>query len=309
VVGILPKDPVGTVRARAYRLRSGGLAPVALTISAPNDAAVAVPTKARWFSFDVRQGLNATTPGSFDTEFPQWDERGCLIEVYDDADVDNWDVAKVVFGGGEDQIDAITGADHRNLSDIYDLLTGSNVWMCLTGYNYTDTGAQATDTLEFAPFLLKGGQQVVDRFLRGATVAVYEVDGASALFTITDAHLETSLTTAVNAGNTSLEVVSTAGFQGGDVIALDDELVTVTSVVDGTHLAVARGSLATVPASHTAGTAVTRSAADARGIFKCQKVGTAAMTVGNQYTVKVSIGYKNEVFTSTHQFTFVANDV
>lgn len=310
VVGILPKAAVGTIRARAYKLRPGGLAPLALTISAANDVAVdaAVPGINAW-AFDVRHAMEQTAAGSFATAFPQWEEHGCLVVLYDDADAESWDAAKITFGGGEDQIDEIRGADRRNLTEIFDAITGANVYSCLTGYNYIDSGAQATDTLQFAPFLLKGDQQVNDRFLRSAVVSVYAVDGAAPLFTINDLALETSLTGSVTAGDAILPVADSSGFAVNDVVALENELVEVLAVPNGTSLQVARGHLGTTAAAHGSGVDVVRSAADGRGIFHVQKVDTSSMTVGNQYTVKITIGYQDRTYTSTHQFTFVMNDV
>jgi hypothetical protein len=309
VVGVLPKAPVGTVKATAMKLRAGALAPAALTISAPNDVAQGVSGESKWFTFDVRHALEQTAAGSFAANFPRWEENGCLIKIYDDGDPDNFDVAKVTFGGGEDQIDEITGADHRDLTQIFDALGNSNVWSCLTGYNYVDTGAQATDTLEFTPFLLRGDQQLVDDFLRGASVSVFAVDGAAPLFTIGDAAVLTTLAAGVSAGATTLALASTTGLAANQVAAIEDELVEIVSVDSATDVTVVRGHLGTTAVAHGSGVEFSRGAADDRGIFHCSKVNTTALVVGNVYTVKIDIGYKNKTYTSTHQFTFLLNNV
>lgn len=309
VVGVLPKAPVGTVRASAMKLRAGGLTPAALTISAPNDVAQAVGGESKWFTFDVRYALEQTAAGSFATNFPRWEENGCLVKIYDDGDPDNFDVAKVTFGGGEDQIDDITGADHRDLTQIFDAISGSAVWSCLTGYNYVDTGAQATDTLEFTPFLLRGDQQLLDDFLRGASVSVFNVDGSSPLFTIGDAALLTSLTAGINASATTLQLADTTGLNANEILAIEDELVQIVSVDSGTDITATRGYAGTTAVAHGNGVEVSRSAADDRGIFHCTKVNTTALVVGNVYTVKIDITYKAKTYTSTHQFTFLLNNV
>jgi predicted ribosome-associated RNA-binding protein Tma20 len=299
------------VRGRAFKLRAGGLAPIALTITAPNDLAQQVPGKSTWWSFDLRTALDTGAPGTFAGHFPRWDETGCLIEIYDDADPTNWDAAKVVFGGGEDQIDDITGASKRNLTEIYDLIAGSNIWSCLVGVNYTDTGAVATDQITFTPWLLKGEQSIEDRFLRSSTVEVYAIDGANLLFTLTDTdtYLSTTLTAAVNDSDTVLPVVSSAGVAAGDFLAIEDEIVVVTNVPTGTSIAVTRAQLGTTAVAHNSGALITRSGADERGVFRMVKTGTSLLVPGNTYTVKVVIGYKAQTYTSSHQIIFLLNDV
>jgi hypothetical protein len=261
------------------------------------------------FTFDLAAALEAESAGSFATTFPRWNENAALFEFYDDGEPDNIDVCKIVFGGGEDQIDDITGADHRNLTDVYDTLVNRAVWTVRTGYNYVDTGAQATDTIVFTPFLQRGNQAITDRFLHSATVAVYAINGSTPLYTASDAALTTTLTGSVSTGDTVITVASTAGLVNADVLAVGDELLTVVSVNSGTQLTVARGALGTAAAAHSNGDELYRSAADAQGVFLCSRVNTSVLMFGQSYTLLASIRQGAETYTSSHTFQFVENDV
>lgn len=311
VVGVLPAAPVGTVRAVVWKLIPGGAPAQLIALSAPFDLCVATGGQNRFWTFDVRHAVDqgGGAPGNFDALFPRWEEHAVLIKVYDSADPSaNFDVAKLVFGGDQDQVDGITGSDHRNLTEIFNSISGGGVVAaCLLSFKYVNTGLRATDQLYFYPFLLLNGQQVSDRFLRTARVDIYDVNIVSPLFTISDGSVETTLTASVSDAQTVFTVASTSGFSNGDVLALDDELVTVNGVPPGpTTLNVTRSL--TAAAAHSNGAAIWKSGADGRGVFECIRTNTNILVYGQNYTAKVTIGYKQLQYVSTHQFLFLQND-
>jgi hypothetical protein len=309
VVGSLIEDPTGTVRARAWKLRAGGLSPTSLTLSDPNDLCQTIPGTTKKFSFDIAAAMEAEAVGSFASNFPQWAENAVLIEIYDDGNADNIDEAKIVFGGGEDQIDEITGPDHLNLGDLFAQIAGKNVWSVLVGYDYDDTGDQSTDVLTFTPFLQKSAQAISDRFLKSASISVYAIDGSTPLVTAADNALSMTISPGLGAGDGTVTVDDTTGVQVNDVLAIDDELVQVTSVDSSTVLSIDRGFDGTSAAAHGDGSELYRSAADAQGVFRCQITNTTSLTVGDNYSLSVSITYKDQSYTGLHQFLFELNDV
>lgn len=309
-VGILPSAPVGTVRAQVWKLTIGGAALQAVALTPPFDICVGVSGQNRFWKFDVQHAVDqgGAAPGNFAALFPRWEEHGVLIKIYDSADAtNNFDVAKLVFGGGEDQIDAITGADHRDLTQIFNEVSGGGVLAtCMLSFKYLFTGTRATDVLTFYPFLLLNGQVVVDEFLRTARVDIYAVNGVSPLFTVADGSTETTLTAGIGVGQTTFSVASTAGFAAGDTLAIGDELVVVNGTPPGpTTLNVTRSLAVT----HDNGSAIWLSGADQRGVFEAARTDTNILVFGNNYTAKVTIGYKQLSYVSTHQFLFVANSV
>lgn len=312
VIGILPGAPVGTVRAQVWKLMPGGAPAQLIALSAPFDLCVATAGQNRFWTFDVKHAIDqgGGAPGNFDALFPHWEEHALLVKVYDSADAStNFDVAKLVFGGGEDQIDGITGSAHRNLTEIFDSITGGGVVAaCLLSFKYVDTGVRATDELYFYPFLLLNGQQVADRFLRTARVDIYDVNGVNPLFTVADGSVETTITASIGDAQTVIPVLTTAGFNAGDVLAIDDELVTVNGTPPGpTTLNVIRSP--TTAAAHSNGAAIWKSGADPRGVFECIRTDTNILVYGQNYTAKVTVGYKQLQYVSTHQFLFLQNSV
>ena len=239
---------------------------------------------------------------------PRWHENAAVIEFYDDGEPTVIDLCKIVIGGGEDQIDSITGPDHINLGDVYTAISGSSIWTARTGFNYTDTDDQSTDTISFTPFLQRGSEAVVDGFLHSATIGVYAVDGGL-LYDATDQALSTTVTGGLTLGGTTLVVADTSGYNAGDTIASGEELISITTVDSGTQLTVTRGTNGTIAAAHGDGEEVYRGAADSQGVFLCEKLGTSAMSFGSTYTLLVTITYRDESYTSSHSFSFVENDV
>lgn len=309
VVARFPTDLTGTARAKVWKLLAGNVAPSSITLSAANDQLVAIPGVPRMFVFDLHAAMEAESSGSFAATFPRWTENAALFEFYDDAEPENIDVAKITFGGGEDQIDEITGPDHRNLTEIYDALLNRAVWTVRTGYNYVDTGSQVTDTISFTPFLQRGNQAVTDRFLRSASVSVYNINGSTPLYTAQDDALTTTLSSAVAPGDAVWSVASTAGLAPTEILAIGGELVTIVSVDSGTQLTVTRASAGTSAESHGIGAEAWRSAADTQGVFLCSKIDTSALTYGQSYTLLATITHAGVSYTSSHTFQFVQNDV
>ena len=213
-VGILPAAPAGTVRVAAYKLQNNNLTPIVLSLTG-FDVAVGVPGETRVFSFDIAFAYDqANGAGAFNTQFPLYDEHALVLKFYDDADAAvNFDWNKLVFGGGEDHIDNITGIDHRDLTEIYNAVVGSGALAaCLLGFEYQDTGSQTTDTLVFHPYLLINGQNVVDEFLHTATVQIFEVDNNTPLFTVQDTPpFSSTLASTMNISTTLMQLPSTAG--------------------------------------------------------------------------------------------------
>ncbi len=311
VIGVLPVAPAGTVRARASKLLPGSLTDEALDLTGYN---VCTPhVYLRCYKFDVAEAYeNANGTGTFATKFPPYEEHALLIEIYDDANSENRDINKIVFGGGEDQIDEITGVDHRDLTSIYNRLGASTVSMCLLGSRYTATGVPANDLIGFYPALQVNGAAITDKFLHHATVELYEVDGVSPIFVGTDTPLYSQLLSAPlgsGAGAVQLTVPSTTGLTAGKILACDNELMTVVTVDSPNLVTVTRGSLGTTRAAHSAGAEVWISGADARGIFNVVKTGASDLVFETNYTVKVSITWKGTSYVSIHQFLFRENDV
>jgi hypothetical protein len=311
-VGILPSNPAGTVRCAAFKLLPDNSAPAVLALGAFN-AAVAVPGESRVFRFDPAWAYESNNgAGSFNAQFPFYDEHALLIKFYDDADPSvNADWSKLVFGGGEDEIDFIGGTDKRDLTEIYNAIMGSGALAAaLLGFEYIDTNNQATDTLIFHPFLLINGQVVQGPFLHTASVGVYEVDGTAPLFTVTDTPpYASTLSSAVNAVVTVFNLPSTVGLVAGQILAVDDELVQIVSVDNATQITVTRGVQSTTPAAHSMGAEIWRSGADGRGIFSASKVDTSALIYNRSYTARVTIRWKTIEYVSTHQFLFRENDI
>jgi len=310
-VGVLPSAPVGTVRARLLKLIPGGLTGEALDITGYD---VCTPeVLLRCYSIDVASAYeSANGAGTFAVKFPPYEEHAMLVEIYDDANAENRDLNKLVFGGGEDQIDAITGDDHRDLTQIYNRLGSSTVSMCLLGFEYTDTGVPANDLIGFYPSLQVNGAAITDKFLHHATVELYEVDGVSPIFVGTDTPLYSQLLSAPlgsGAGAVQLSIASTTGLTAGKILACDSELMTVVTVDSPTLVTVTRASLGTTRAAHSAGAEVWITGADARGIFKIVKTGASDLVFETNYTVKVSVTWKGASYISTHQFLFRENDV
>lgn len=310
-VGVLPTNPIGTVRCRVWRLRHDGNAALSISLGS-NDLPQALTNQARVWTFDPAYAIEQQGgSGAFNNEFPFYDENGMLVQFYDDTDPDNTDWCKLVFGGGEDEIDFIGGADKRNLTEIYNAIIGSGALAAsLLGFEYDDTGSQNTDTLIFHPFLLINGQVIEDAFLHSAVVEVFEVDGSSALFTVTDPpNWQDSLQAAVNATTTSFIVVNTTGLASGHILAVGDELVEVVNVVSATELQVARGAGGTTAQSHSSAAEIWRSGSDARGVFSAAKTDTTDLIYNRSYTAKVRIRWKAIEYVTTHQFLFRENDV
>lgn len=310
-VGVLPVAPTGTVRARVLKLLAGGLTGEALDITG-YETCTPQPLL-RCYSIDIGYAYEqANGAGTFATKFPPYEEHALLIEIYDDANADNRDINKLVFGGGEDQVDAITGDDHRDLTSIYNRLGSSTVSMCLLGFEYTDTGVPANDLIGFYPSLQVNGAAITDKFLHHATVELYEVDGVSPIFVGTDTPLYSQLLSAPlgsSAGAVQLTIASTTGLSAGKILACDNELMTVVTVDSPTLVTVTRASLGTTRAYHSAGAEVWITGADSRGIFKVVKTGASDLVFETNYTVKVSITWKGSSYLSIHQFLFRENDV
>jgi hypothetical protein len=115
VVGVLPSVPAGTVRARLLKLLPGGLTGEALDITGYD--VCTSETLLRCYSIDVAYAYeSANGAGTFATKVPPYEEHAMIVEIYDDANAENRDLTKIVFGGGEDQVDNITGDDHRDLT-------------------------------------------------------------------------------------------------------------------------------------------------------------------------------------------------
>lgn len=312
VLGVLPSPPAGTVRARLVKLLPGDFPGEPLGVTG-YDVCVAEPLLLRGYSFDAAKAYeNSNGVGTFATKFPPFEEHALVVEIYDDANPENRDINKIVLGGGEDQIDEITGADHRDLTQIYNRLGSSTVSMCLLGFEYTDTGVPANDLIGFYPSLQVNGAAITDKFLHHATIELYEVDGVSPIFVGTDTPLYSQLLSAPlgsSAGAVQLTVPSTTGLTAGKILACDNELMTVVTVDSPTLVTVTRASLGTTRVAHSAGAEVWISGADARGIFKVVKTGASDLVFETNYTVKVSITWKGASYISTHQFLFRENDV
>ena len=312
VVGILPSAPTGTVRCSVFKLQHQNLVPVAMPLGAFN-AATVVPGETRVFTFDPAFAYDQQNgAGAFQTLFPAYEEHALIVKFFDDLDASvNFDWNKLVFGGGEDHVDNITGVDHRDLTTIYNAIVGSGALAaCLLGFEYDDTGSQTTDTLTFHPYLLINGQVVIDEFLHTASVEVFEVDAASALFTVQDTPpFASTLASAMNAVTTLLQVPSTAGLVPGQVLAVDDELVSIDSVDSGTDLTVTRGVQSTTAATHSLGAEIWRSGSDQRGVFSAAKTDTTDLVYNENYVARVTIRWKDVTYVSTHQFLFRENDI
>jgi hypothetical protein len=313
VVGVLNAAPAGTVRAKVTKLEGGNIADTEIVISATNNQCVQMPGETQWFSFDVRAAMEADTPGSFATAFPEWEHHAVTVKVYDDADPTNFDCNKITFGGTEDQMDEIRGPDRLSLADLNDsIAANSDLWSVLVGYNYDNDGNAADQTLHtisFSPFLLNKGETVLSRKMRSAQVEIFETDGTTPLMTMIDQALETTLTNPIGISDTAIVVGDTTGMQSGDVLTIEDELISVTSVDSGTDLTVARGVNGTVAAAHGAGQVVYRSAADQQGVFHVSQLDTSALVVGTTYTLSAAITMGGETFRSTHRFLFAENEV
>jgi len=175
-IGILPKALSGTAKIRVWKIVGGTNAPIEITGTAlttdygtNHDEAVSVAGLPNGFAFDLKHAMggnlgdvtNNHYNGTANGQFPTYEENGVLVMFYDDGDTTVMDVSKQVLGGNEDELYNITGVDHRDLSSLYNAVNGGNIYECRTGYEYTDTGDQTTDTITFHPFLQKGGQTII----------------------------------------------------------------------------------------------------------------------------------------------------